>query len=101
MRKNKVWDLTVAESITHIICEPGPALHVLQGIRRPHDYTGLHFTDDKQTTGQAGNRVQRKPGPLAKGKVSNYVPMKEQYKEMEVSSEPVTKAQNKEWLYET
>lgn len=97
MRKNKVCDFTVAGSITHILCEP----HVLQGIRRPHDCTGLPFIEGKKAAGQGGNS-QRKAGSIGlRERDSNYVPMKGQYQEIEVSSEPVTKAQNKEWLHET
>lgn len=61
---NKVCDFTVAESITHTLCEP----HILQGIRGPHDCAGLPFIEDKKPAGQAGNKVKEKPGPLGKGK---------------------------------
>lgn len=78
MRKNKLWHLAVAASITQIICQPRPGTHILQRIRAPYNYCGLDFTDDKQAAGQVGNRVQGKPGPLGRRKSAQHVPMKGQ-----------------------
>lgn len=56
MRKNKECDFTVVESITHTLCEP----HILQGIRGPHDCTGLPFREDKNTCRASMEQSQRK-----------------------------------------
>jgi len=78
MRKKKLWHLTVAESITQIICQSRPGTHILQRIRHHTTTVGYALQMTNKLQGKWGTECKESLVHWEEETASQDIPMKGQ-----------------------